>query len=115
MAIVSKHYTTDELQGEIGSQLRAARLRRNISQGDLADKADVSIGALKTLESGSGATLKTLVRVVRALDRIDWILNLQPEVTISPMDMLRASKSQRQRAGKPKKTLEPVSPASDPD
>ncbi|MDO8775298.1 MAG: helix-turn-helix transcriptional regulator [Burkholderiaceae bacterium] len=98
----TNHYTIDELQAEIGEQLRAARLRSNLSQAEIADRAGISIGAVKNLESGRGATVKTLVRVVRVLGRVQWILSLQPPVTISPMDMLRASKTKRQRAGKPR-------------
>ena len=56
---------------------------------ELAALADVSLGALHNLESGSGTTLRTLVRVVRALDRADWLHALAPEVGVSPMQMLR--------------------------
>lgn len=96
-------HTVEELQGEIGEQLRAARLRSNLSQADIAKQAGISIGAVKNLESGAGATVKTLVGVVKVLGRVQLILSLQPPVTISPMDMLRASKAKRQRAGKPRK------------
>ena len=105
MPLMTNHYTTDELQAEIGEQLRAARLRSNLSQDEIAGLAGISIGAVKNLESGRGATVKTLVRVVRVLGRVDWILSLQPPVTISPMDMLRASKTKRQRAGKPRNQM----------
>lgn len=101
---MNDHYTADELQAEIGEQLRAARLRSNFSQADVAKQAGVSIGAVKNLEAGTGATVKTLIRVVRVLGRVQWLLSLQPAITISPMDMLRSSKSKRQRAGKPRKT-----------
>ncbi len=56
---------------------------------ELAGSADVSLGALHNLETGSGATVRTLVRVVRALDRTDWLDALAPQVGVSPMQMLR--------------------------
>ncbi|MGI0013825.1 MAG: helix-turn-helix domain-containing protein [Nitrososphaera sp.] len=104
---MDNYYTGDELQAEIGQQLRAARLRSNLSQADVAKQAGVSIGAVKNLEAGTGATVKTLVRVVRVLGRVQWLLSLQPAITISPMDMLRRSKVERQRAGKSRNPVAP--------
>lgn len=108
MSLTYDHHTVEELQGEVGEQLRAARLRSNLSQADIAKQAGISIGAVKNLESGVGATVKTLVSVVKVLGRVQWILSLQPSVTISPMDMLRASKAKRQRAGKPRKNTDSI-------
>lgn len=105
---MNDRHTVEELQGEIGEQLRAARLRSNLSQADVAKQAGISIGAVKNLECGVGATVKTLVGVVKVLGRVQWILSLQPPVTISPMDMLRASKAKRQRAGKPRKNTDSI-------
>ncbi|WP_413895090.1 helix-turn-helix domain-containing protein [Rhodoferax sp.] len=96
--------TTGELEGKLGSQLRDVRLRRNLSQLAIASAAGVALGSLRSLESGSGATVATLVRVVQALDLLDWLSSLQPEVTISPMQMIKA-KQPRQRA---RRTEEPV-------
>ncbi len=94
--------TTEELEGELGAQLRAARLRRNLSQADLAASAGIALGSLRNLEVGKGATVTTLVRVIRSLCLEDWLVGLQPEVTISPMQMLKAKKP-RQRARRSKK------------
>jgi transcriptional regulator with XRE-family HTH domain len=92
---------TEELEATLGEGIRAARLRKNISQADLADIAGVALGSLRNLESGSGATVTTLVRAVRALQLEDWLSSLQPPVSISPMRMLKA-KQPRQRARKQK-------------
>lgn len=89
--------STKELEAALGSQLRAIRLRGNLSQAGLAEAAGVSLGALRNLESGRGATTATLLRVVNALGLRDWLDSLQPQVTISPMQMLKA-KQPRQRA-----------------
>lgn len=89
--------SADELEAKLGEQLRAARLRRNLSQERLATAAGVALGSLRNLESGKGATVATLLRVVQGLGLTDWLAGLQPEVTISPMQMLKA-KRPRQRA-----------------
>jgi len=66
-----------ELQSDIGRQIRALRLVRNQAQSELARQAGVALGALKSLEAGSGATLHTLVSVAQALGRSEWLQNLQ--------------------------------------
>ena len=82
----------------IGEQVRAARVAGDLDQAHLATLADVSVGALSNLERGKGSSLKTLVAVVRALGRTDWLEALAPPVTVSPLQILRAKqKSPRMR------------------
>ncbi|MGH8759372.1 MAG: helix-turn-helix domain-containing protein [Burkholderiales bacterium] len=95
-----QNLSTDEMEAKLGARLRAARLRKNLSQAEVAERAGVAVNALRALESGQGARVSTLVRVVRALDKLDWLDWLQPEVSISPMQLLK-SKVERQRAGRP--------------
>lgn len=89
--------TPAELEATLGEQIRAARLLRNLSQEALASDAGVSRTAVRNLEGGKGSTVETLVRVLKAMERTDWISMLQPAVTISPLQMLK-SISPRQRA-----------------
>jgi transcriptional regulator with XRE-family HTH domain len=95
--------TTDELEAQLGQQIRALRLRQNIDQQALAEQAGVALSALKNVESGKGATVKTLLKVLRALDRLDWLKSLSPTVSISPLQLLR-QKAPRQRASSRRKT-----------
>lgn len=94
--------STEEWETTLGEQVRNLRLRRNLDQQGVAEQAGVGLSALKNLESGKGATLKTLIRVLRALDRINWLDTLAPAVSISPLQMLKA-KPVRQRASRPRK------------
>ncbi len=89
--------TTEELEAQLGQQIRALRLRRNVDQQALAEQAGVALSALKNVESGKGATVKTLIKVLRALDRLDWLKILSPAVSISPLQLLK-QKAPRQRA-----------------
>src|ERR1700679_3548401 len=82
--------TIEEWEGMVGEQVRSARIAADLDQERLAALADVSVGALSNLERGRGSSLKTLVAVVRALDRTDWLEALAPPVTVSPMQMLRS-------------------------
>lgn len=87
----------EELTLAVGENIRALRLQKNLSQHSLAAQAGVSMTALRHLESGQGANLTTLIRIVRALDRQDWLQSLAPKVTINPLHMA-ASRATRQRA-----------------
>lgn len=91
--------TIAELEAQLGERLKALRLNQNIDQITLAERAGISVGALKNLENGSGSTLKTLVAVLRILGREEWLSTIAPIVTINPLNMPRASQ-QRQRASR---------------
>lgn len=64
---------------------------------DVAERSGVSMGALHNLENGRGATLKTLIRVVRVLERTDWLDALEPQIGVSPMQALRDQQRLEQR------------------
>lgn len=91
------NYTVEEWELKLGDHLRAMRLRSNQPQSLVASQAGISLTALKNLESGKGATLKTLIKVLRVYRREDWLNTLAPQVTISPILMLQ-SKAPRLRA-----------------
>jgi transcriptional regulator with XRE-family HTH domain len=91
--------STNELEIGLGGQLRALRLRRNLDQQTLAANAGVALSALKNIESGKGSTVKTLLKVLRALDRLDWLATLSPAASISPLQLLKTQRP-RQRASR---------------
>lgn len=91
-----------DLEAELGRQIRNLRLRENLLQQELADRAGIALNAVKNLENGKGATLHSLVQTLRILNRADWILTLAPTVSISPVQML-STKRPRQRASRKRK------------
>jgi transcriptional regulator with XRE-family HTH domain len=94
--------TTDEWEAGLGKHLRDLRLRQNIDQRQLAERADVALNAIKHLEGGKGATVTSLIKVLRTLGREEWLATLAPQVSISPLQMLKA-KPVRQRASSSKR------------
>ena len=89
--------STDEWEALVGEQFRSLRIARNLDQAQLAELAGVSLGSVKGLEQGRGSTLKTIVRVARALDREAWLRGLAPRPTVSPIDVLRSSRTSPRR------------------
>ena len=93
--------TPREWESELGRQIRMLRLRQNLDQQQLADRAGIALNAVKHLESGKGATLRSLVSALRVLNRVDWLRALAPAVSISPVQML-TTRAPRQRASRNK-------------
>jgi transcriptional regulator with XRE-family HTH domain len=89
--------STDEWESRIGEQFRELRVRTNLSQAELAERAGVSLGAVKNLERGRGSALSTVLRVAIALGQEDWLNGLSAEISISPIDVLRAGHARRMR------------------
>ncbi len=95
------HLTPEEMEAELGEKLRTLRLSRNLDQKTLAERAGVSVRALRNLEGGQGSTVKTLVSVLRALGRQDWLNTVAPVATINPLTLTRKAQP-RQRASHPR-------------
>jgi transcriptional regulator with XRE-family HTH domain len=90
MQVVDNDYlTTREWEARLGDQVRRVRIAQDLDQARLAELARVSVGAVSNLERGKGSSLHTLVSVLRALDRTEWLGSLAPAVGVSPMQMLR--------------------------
>ncbi len=91
--------TPQELEAALGDSLKALRLQKNLNRQRLCERAGISESALRHLEGGKGATVKTLIRVVKALDRESWLTGIAPQVSINPLHMVR-TKQPRQRASR---------------
>jgi len=89
---------SDEWLQRLGAGLRDQRLQANLGQAELAARAGVGRSAVQNLEAGHG-TLSTLVRVVRALGREDWLQSLAAQPTINPLHMVRTAHKRRRASG----------------
>jgi transcriptional regulator with XRE-family HTH domain len=94
---MATNYTPAELAALLGDGIRKLRLDRNLKQDVVAAQAGVSLHALQNLESGQGATVRTLVKVLRSLGREEWLNTLAPVATINPLNLPKGA-AMRQRA-----------------
>jgi len=83
---------------ELGKRLREYRLRKNITQGELARKAGLSTLSVQNLEKGSPVSLSTLIPVLRMLNILGNMGELLPELPLSPVDLLKLKGKNRKRA-----------------
>lgn len=88
---------SDDLERHLGRNVRAVRVSQRKTQAQLAAAANVSEGALKHLEQGSGANVTTLVRVLAALGKASWLGTLAPQTTFNPLLVLEAREKQARK------------------
>ena len=100
---MQKFKTPEELEALFGQQLRNLRIIRNLTQNELAERAGVALNAVKRLESGQTSTTKSLVKVLKALNRAEWLDTLAPQVTVNPLDKV-IQKTPRQKVFRARKT-----------
>lgn len=89
---------TPAILTEFGERLERLRLQRNQSMASLAEAAGVGIATLQRLESGKSVNLKTLIQVLRALNRLADLDNVVPDVEVSPFEFSGSRTQPRQRA-----------------
>jgi len=83
---------------ELGVRARQERLRRNLTQATVAERAGIGTATLKRLEDGNDVSLSTMIAVLRVLGGIDALDAILPTPPISPLDAQDSAKPQRQRS-----------------
>jgi transcriptional regulator with XRE-family HTH domain len=90
--------TDKAVMAELADRIRRERLNRNITQKDLWERAGVSKKVVQQFESGNGCTLDSLVKILRALGRLDQLDAFLPDPGISPIQLAAMAGRQRRRA-----------------
>ncbi|MDE2761160.1 MAG: helix-turn-helix transcriptional regulator [Gemmatimonadota bacterium] len=98
-AIVATSRTPEVLR-EVGARLKALRLQQNRRVTDLAADAGVSPRTIDRLEAGRNVGTENLVRVMRALGRLQAFEALVPVPEVSPYDVERLRGKVRRRASR---------------
>lgn len=98
MSQILHNSRTEAVLTELGARLRRTRLEQNRTAEQVAETSGVGTRTLLRLESGEGANLTTLVRVLRGLGRLGALDSFLPEPTVSPLELAKRSGHVRQRA-----------------
>jgi len=114
MTQITATATTDEVLRELGARLQQYRLQQNRTAADVASAAGVSRITVERAEAGKGPTLETLVRIVRALGRLDALDAFLPAPLASPLDIVRMNGRERMRAGTPRRRKPKEMPRDSP-
>lgn len=90
--------TDKAVLAEMGQRIQQERLNQNMTQADIALKAGVSPRMIQYLETGRDCTLSSLLRLLRALGKLDAVDSFLPAPGISPVQLARLKGAKRQRA-----------------
>ena len=90
-------WTDESVLAEIGERLRRERLDRNLTQAELEARSGVSEETIRNIENGHNSSIKTLVRLLRAMGLLGRIDSLVPEPGLSPIQVARMRGKVRQR------------------
>ena len=90
--------TDSDVLREIGRRLRGYRLQRNLTAEHVATQAGIQLRTLLSAERGANPRLATLIKVLRALDRLEALEAFLPDPGLSPMALLKLKGKQRRRA-----------------
>ena len=82
---------------EIGGRLRSLRLRKNMTQQELAGRVMVSLNSIKALEKGNGK-LTTMIAVLREMGALNTLDAFVPPPQVSPLQLAARKGKIRQRA-----------------
>ncbi len=96
--------TDSAIIAEIGHNLKSIRLQKNISQQKLSEISGLDRTTISRMERDGNATLINVVRVLRALNKLDVINAFQAPPNISPMQMLKSKKKERKYASSKRRT-----------
>src|SRR3979490_2818354 len=103
MATISHGMTDPEVLRELGRRLRATREQQQLTVRQLAALAGLTPLTVLKAEHGENFTMRSLLRVMRALGRVDLIDAMLPPPIPSPLILLtREAAPARRRVRKPR-------------
>lgn len=89
--------TDDAVASAIGARLQELRLKKNISQEQVAKEAGISRQTLVNLLRGKG-TIVNLIAVLRAIGELERMSSLVQDVLPSPLQVIKMAGNKRIRA-----------------
>jgi transcriptional regulator with XRE-family HTH domain len=80
-----------ELIRELGKRYSVYRKRMGYTQKDVAHKSGISIFTISTFENGSstGITMASFIKLLRAIDCLEEIEKLLPQLPESPRELFK--------------------------
>ena len=84
----------------LGAYIRHHRLSQNITQADLASQANINRSTLSEFERGTRVNMITFIQLLRALNLLHTLDSFTIRQQVSPLELAKKNKEQRQRASK---------------
>jgi transcriptional regulator with XRE-family HTH domain len=91
-------FSPDDIAAGLAERARALRLARNLTQGELAKRSDVSLGSLKRFEQTGQISLDGLIRIALVLEGGEQLARVFEPPEFNSMKELLSARKKRQRA-----------------
>ena len=88
---------------ELGSRLKQARLKENLTQSEVASRSGLSRKTVLNAEKGK-VQLENLVAILLAMNVVEQLNMFLPAQEISPLQLAKLRGQQRQRASRSTKS-----------
>ncbi|GHT10441.1 hypothetical protein AGMMS4956_01790 [Bacteroidia bacterium] len=75
----------NELLAEMGHRVANERIAQRMTQQQLADFISVEVLTIKRIENGKNFTVLILLKVLRALNRLEAIGDFLPAIEVNPL------------------------------
>jgi len=98
MGLILPNSRSEDVLTELGTRFRRLRLTQNLRVADLAVKSGVSARTITRLEAGTSIALDHVVRILRALGRLQALDSFLPPPVVSPIELLKLKGKVRARA-----------------
>lgn len=85
---------------KIGQRIKEIRIRKSITQEELATFSGVSTLTVANIEKGKSVSLLLFITVLRSLGLLENLEQLVPEMKISPLDLKKLQGKKRYRVRK---------------
>lgn len=89
--------TNQKIREEIGVRIKKHRLEMEFSQADLSRRTGISVHSISNIENGNDFTVDNLISILKALNLIDNINQLLPEIIANPYDVAVGVKDRQRR------------------
>ncbi len=83
--------TGSEIIRKLGKQYKKYRTRMKLTQKEVAEKSGLSVFTISSFENGSstGITLASFIKLLRAIDYLEEIEKILPELPVSPRELYK--------------------------
>jgi len=92
--------TDEEITREVGRRLSAHRLQQNLTQQEMARLTGLNQKTISHAEAGKDPRLSTIIKILRALGRLEALDAFLPRPGISPLMLVKMAGRERRRARK---------------
>lgn len=96
--------SNSDIVREFGGRIKENRLAANMTQAEIANHTGLSLLTIKNLEDGKNVGIYVYVKVLRALNLLDYASGFIPDNEISPIAIWERDAKKRQRGTGRKKT-----------